>query len=232
MSQPVRTVLVVEDDDKIASLIADYLRAAGFTPERHASGEGVVAAVQQRAPAAILLDLMMPGMDGIEVCKALRRFSSVPIIMVTARIDEIDRLLGLELGADDYVCKPCSPREIIARVKAQVRRAEGRVAGQSAGGGFTIDEAAQRVRFGEKPISLTPVEFRLVRRLLESPGRVFSRDQLLDAIHEDFRDVSDRAVDTHVKNIRRKIAAVAPAVECIHSVYGVGYRFELPEPAS
>jgi two-component system response regulator BaeR len=231
MSQPVRTVLVVEDDDKIAALLVDYLRTAGFTPERHASGEGVVAAVQKQAPAAILLDIMMPGRDGIEVCKALRRFSSVPIIMVTARVDEIDRLLGLELGADDYVCKPCSPREIIARVKAQVRRAEGRVAGEPAGGGFTIDEAAQRVRYGDKPITLTPVEFRLVRRLLESPGRVFSRDQLLDTIHEDFRDVSDRAVDTHVKNIRRKIAAVAPAIDCIHSVYGVGYRFELPEPA-
>jgi two-component system response regulator BaeR len=224
-----RTVLVVEDDDKIAALLVDYLRAGGYRPERHADGLGVVAAVQRQAPSAIILDLMLPGLDGIEVCKALRRFSSVPILMLTARVDEIDRLLGLELGADDYVCKPCSPREVMARVKALVRRAEGRVAGEPVGGGFTVDEATQRVRVGEKPLPLTPVEFRLLKTLLEQPGRVFSRDNLLDAIHEDFRDVSDRAVDTHVKNIRRKIAAAAPTLECIHSVYGVGYRFELPE---
>ena len=229
MSVPRRTVLVVEDDDKIAALLGDYLRATGFTPERHADGSGVVASVQRQAPSAIVLDLNLPGMDGLEVCKALRRFSDVPILMLTARVDEIDRLLGLELGADDYVCKPCSPREVMARVKALVRRAEGRVAGEPAGGGFTVDEATQRVRLGDKTLPLTPVEFRLLRRLLEQPGRVFSRDNLLDAIHEELRDVSDRAVDTHVKNIRRKIAAVAPGLECIHSVYGVGYRFELPE---
>ena len=229
MNAPPRTVMVVEDDDKIAALLEDYLRATGFAPERHADGTKVVPAVQRHAPAAIILDLNLPGMDGLEVCKSLRRFSDVPILMLTARVDEIDRLLGLELGADDYVCKPCSPREVMARVKALVRRSEGRVAGAPAAGGFTVDEASQRIRLGERTLSLTPVEFRLLRRLLEQPGRVFSRDNLLDAIHEDLRDVSDRAVDTHVKNVRRKIAAVAPELECIHSVYGVGYRFELPE---
>jgi two-component system response regulator BaeR len=151
--------------------------------------------------------------------------------MLTARIDEIDRLLGLELGADDYVCKPFSPREVIARVKALVRRAEGRVSGESLGNGFVVDEAAQRIRVGDKPLSLTPVEFRLFKTLLSQPGRVFSRDQLLDTIHEDFRDVSDRAVDSHIKNVRRKVAAVVAGQECIHSVYGVGYRFEPPESA-
>lgn len=225
----IRKVLVVEDDDKIAALLEDYLRASGFATERLADGSKVVAHVQGEAPAAIVLDLMLPGMDGLEVCKALRRSSSVPILMLTARVDEIDRLLGLELGADDYVCKPASPREVIARVKALVRRAEGRVAGEPAGGGFVVDEAAQRIRLGDKALALTAVEFRLLRRLVEQPGRVFSRDHLLDAIHEDFRDVSDRAVDTHVKNIRRKIAAVAPGVEYIASVYGVGYRFEPPD---
>lgn len=225
----VRTVMVVEDDDKIAAILEDYLKAAGYAVHRYAEGTPVAAHVQRDPPAALVLDLMLPGLDGLEVCKALRRFSSVPILMLTARIDEIDRLLGLELGADDYVCKPASPREIVARVKALIRRAEGRVAGEPTGGGFTVDEEGQRVRYGEKPISLTPVEFRLLRTLLAQPGRVFSRDRLLDEIHEDFRDVSDRAVDTHVKNIRRKIAVVAPNLDCIHSVYGVGYRFEPPE---
>ncbi len=232
MTNAPRTVLVVEDDEKIAALLQDYLRASGFQAEHLADGTGVAARVRQQAPSAVILDLMLPGMDGLEVCKALRRFSSVPILMLTARIDEIDRLLGLELGADDYVCKPCSPREVMARIRALVRRAEGRVAGEPANGGFTVDGAAQRVRLGDKALPLTPVEFRLLRTLLEQPGRVFSRDQLLDAIHEDFRDVSDRAVDTHVKNVRRKIAAAAPALECIHSVYGVGYRFEPPEEST
>ena len=228
MTTHARTVLVVEDDDKIAALLVDYLQANGFNAERFAEGTHVAARVREEAPAAVILDLMLPGLDGIEVCKALRRFSSVPILMLTARVDEIDRLLGLELGADDYVCKPASPREVIARVKALVRRAEGRVAGESLAGGFVIDEVSQRARVGERALSLTPLEFRLLKALVEQPGRVFSRDRLLDLIHKDFRDVSDRAVDTHVKNIRRKIEAAVPGLDCIHSVYGVGYRFEPP----
>ena len=221
-----RSVLVVEDDAKIAALVVDYLVANGFTAEHVADGREVVARVKASTPAAVILDLMLPGMDGMEVCKALRRFSSVPILMLTARVDEIDRLLGLELGADDYVCKPFSPREVIARVKALVRRAEGRVAGEPLEGGFVVDETAQRVRIGDRALPLTPVEFRLLKVLISQPGRVYSRDQLLDTIHEDFRDVSDRAVDSHIKNIRRKIAAASPGLDCIQSVYGVGYRFE------
>ena len=221
-----RTILIVEDDAKIAALLVDYLEANGFSAEHLSNGAEVVPHVQAQAPSAIVLDLMLPGLDGMEVCKALRRFSSVPILMLTARVDEIDRLLGLELGADDYVCKPFSPREVVARVKALVRRAEGRVAGESLAGGFIVDEATQRVRYGDRALALTPVEFRLLKMLVSQPGRVFSRDKLLDAIHEDFRDVSDRAVDSHVKNIRRKIDAVAPGLDCIQSVYGVGYRFE------
>jgi len=221
-----RAVLVVEDDAKIAALLVDYLRANGFEAEHLSNGNDVVPRVQAGPPSAIVLDLMLPGLDGMEVCKALRRFSSVPIIMVTARIDEIDRLLGLELGADDYVCKPFSPREVIARVKALVRRAEGRVAGESLAGGFIVDDAIQRGRIGDRALALTPVEFRLLKVLISQPGRVFSRDQLLDSIHEDFRDVSDRAIDSHIKNIRRKIDAAGPGLDCIQSVYGVGYRFE------
>jgi two-component system response regulator BaeR len=227
MSAPAaRHVLVVEDDEKIAALLVDYLKASGFGAERLANGTEVVPSVKASLPAAVILDLMLPGLDGMEVCKALRRFSSVPILMLTARVDEIDRLLGLELGADDYVCKPFSPREVMARVKALVRRAEGRVAGESAAGGFVVDEASQRVRIGERALALTPVEYRLLKVLVEQPGRVFSRDKLLDIVHQDFRDVSDRAIDSHIKNLRRKIDAAAPGLDCIHSVYGVGYRFE------
>jgi two-component system, OmpR family, response regulator BaeR len=225
-----RTVLVVEDDEKIAALLVDYLKANAFAAEHFDNGNEVVPRVRAQEPAAIILDLMLPGMDGMEVCKALRRFSSVPILMLTARVDEIDRLLGLELGADDYVCKPFSPREVMARVKALVRRAEGRVAGEPVAGGFVVDESSQRARIGERTLALTPVEFRLLKVLVDQPGRVFSRDRLLDIIHQDFRDVSDRAIDSHVKNLRRKIEAVAPGLDCIHSVYGVGYRFELTIP--
>lgn len=220
--------MIVEDDDKIASLLADFLHASGFATDRVADGLSVVARVQSSRPAALILDLMLPGMDGLEVCKALRRFSDVPILMLTARIDEIDRLLGLELGADDYVCKPFSPREVVARIKAMLRRAEGRVSGERVSGGFCVDDSAQRVRIRDQVLELTPLEFRLLRTLLVQPARVFSRDQLLDALHADFRDVSDRAIDSHIKNLRRKIEAHLPGSDCIRAIYGVGYRFEPP----
>jgi len=221
-----RRILVVEDDDKIAAILIDFLRAAGYSTARCADGLAVAPEVRAYPPAAIILDLMLPGRDGIEVCKELRAFSAVPIIMVTARVDEIDRLLGLELGADDYVCKPFSPREVIARIKALLRREDGHRIGREVGGGFVVDEAARRIRLRERELPLTPLEFQLLRVLLAAPERVYSRDQLLDSLHEDFRDVSDRAVDSHIKNLRRKIEAVAPGLQCIGTVYGVGYRYE------
>ena len=146
--------------------------------------------------------------------------------MLTARVDEIDRLLGLELGADDYVCKPFSPREVVARIKALLRRADGSLNVQPATGGFVVDEATRRIRLADRDLPLTPLEYQLLRALLAHPGRVFSREQLLDALHEDFRDVSDRAVDSHIKNLRRKIDAAVPGTDCIKSIYGVGYRFD------
>jgi two-component system response regulator BaeR len=153
--------------------------------------------------------------------------------MVTARVDELDRVLGLEIGADDYVCKPFGPREVVARVRALVRRAEGRLAGQAAtvvegSGGFAVDAAGQRVFWRDAPVNVTPIEFRLLRALLAQPGRVFERARLLDLLHEDFRDISDRAIDSHVKNLRRKLAAVLPGHVCIVAVYGQGYRFDPP----
>ena len=232
-----RRIMVVEDDDKIAAILVDFLHASGYTTTRCSDGTEVAPAVRADPPAAIILDLMLPGLDGIEVCKQVRSFSSVPIMMVTARIDEIDRLLGLEIGADDYVCKPFYAREVMARIKAllrredgnnarNVRRGDGRV--ESAEDGFVIDGASRRIRLNGRELPLTPLEFQLLKLLLSSPERVYSRDQLLDTLHDDFRDVSDRAIDSHIKNLRKKIDGVAPGMQCIGTVYGVGYRYEEP----
>ncbi len=226
-----RSVLVVEDEPKLAALLCDYLRASGFEPSVAADGVAALAAFKAQEPAVVLLDLNLPGLDGIEVCRALRRDSAVPILMLTARADEIDRIVGLEMGADDYLCKPYSPREVVARVRALLRRSQGRLGSAGAaprvlGGGFSVDDAGQRAWWREQALPLTPIEWRLLRTLLQQPGRVLTRALLLDAIHADFRDVSDRAVDSHIKNLRRKLSAAGP--DCISTVYGVGYRLELP----
>jgi len=226
MTATARSILIVEDDEKIADMIANYLHMHGFETVVVGDGLQAVREVQRRAPALMLLDLMLPGLDGVEVCREVRRFSSVPIIMVTARVDEIDRLLGLDVGADDYVCKPFSPREVVARVKALLRRAEGRLSPDSASHGFRVDEPAQRIWWQDTALALTPVEFRLFKLLLSRPGHVFARARLLDILHEDFRDVSDRVIDSHVKNLRRKIDRARPEGSGIVSVYGVGYRFD------
>ena len=220
-----RRILIVEDEPKIATLLADYLQAHGGYSTRIVNrGDEALDEFRKACPDLVLLDLMLPGLDGIEVCKRLRAESSVPIIMVTARVEEIDRLLGLELGADDYICKPFSPREVVARVKAVLRRSTHSEAG-AAGHGLHIDSERFLASYGGKPLDLTPVEFALLKSLHAKPGRVFSREQLMDLMYSDYRVVSDRAVDTHVKNLRRKIAAVAPDLELIESVYGLGYRY-------
>jgi two-component system response regulator BaeR len=236
MTLAARRILVVEDEPKLAAVLCDYLHAAGYVCEWLADGQQALQRMQdgsQAKPAAMLLDLMLPGLDGLELCRAVRLLSDLPIVIISARVDELDRLLGLELGADDYVCKPFSPREVVARVRALLRRADGRLApaaqqqpAQALIGGFSVDEAGQRLAWQGQVLHLTPVEFRLLRLLLSQPGRVFERSRLLDSIHEDFRDVSDRVVDSHVKNIRRKLAALQPPQDCISAVYGVGYRFD------
>ncbi len=222
-----RRVLVVEDDEKIAQLLLDYLRNEGFDASAVADGQIALQQIEQAVPALIVLDLMLPGLDGIGVCRAVRQFSDVPILMLTARVDEVDRLLGLDTGADDYVCKPFSPREVMARVRALVRRSDGRVLASKQA--WAVDESGLRIAWRDQWLSLTPLEFRMLRLLLSRPGRVFSRAQLLDSVHGDLRDVSDRAIDSHVKNLRRKIADVESGSNCITSVYGVGYRFDAPE---
>jgi two-component system, OmpR family, response regulator BaeR len=219
------TVLIVEDEQKLAELLRDYLHKAGFETCCLGSGGDVVPWVRERMPDLILLDLMLPGRDGLEVCKEIRTFSTVPIIMVTARIEEIDRLLGLELGADDYICKPFSPREVVARVKTVLRRTGG---GQTIHAeGLVLDESRYRATLGGHDLELTAVEFKLLQFLAANPGRIYGRQQLMDRIYADQRIVSDRTIDSHIKKLRKKIEEASPGVEIIHSVYGVGYKFEV-----
>ena len=223
-------ILVVEDDGPIADMLTNYLHMHHYTTT--VCGNGLQAVDRARAlqPALVVLDLMLPGQDGIAVCQQVRAFSNVPIIMVTARVDEIDRLLGLETGADDYVCKPFSPREVVARIKALLRRAQGTLATAPPAlvhPGLEIRDASLTVAWRGHALPFTAVEFRLLRLMLARPERVFSRSELLDHVHDDLRDVSDRAIDSHIKNIRRKLDAAQVEGHVIVSVYGVGYRVEL-----
>ena len=222
---PSATVLIVEDEPKLARLLDDYLKAAGYRTHWVSDGVSAITAARTTKPDLILLDIMLPGKDGLAVCREVRAFAQTPIIMVTARVEEIDRLLGLELGADDYVCKPFSPREVVARVKAVLRRTASAAVAQP--DRLEIDESRLTIRLDGKTLVLTPVEFRLLNALASQPGRIFSRDQLLDRLHLDHRVVLDRTVDSHVKNVRRKLAEVSPGEELIRSVYGVGYKLEI-----
>ncbi len=220
-----RHILIVEDEPKIASLLADYLfQQGGFSTFHLSRGDQVLDRIRSEPPDLILLDLMLPGLDGIEVCKQVRAQSTVPIIMVTARVEEIDRLLGLELGADDYICKPFSPREVVARVKAVLRRS-GSTTGAGQAGSLDIDDAMHSATFNGKKLQLTPVEFSLLKTLTSQPGRVFSRDQLMNEMYSDYRIVSDRAVDTHIKNLRKKLTDAGAGKDQVESVYGLGYRY-------
>jgi len=221
---PVSKVLVVEDEPKLAELVADYVKAAGY--DAHCIGNGVEAIpwIKANQPDLVVLDLMLPGRDGLEICKELRTFSDVPVIMVTARVEEVDRLIGLETGADDYLCKPFSVRELVARIKALLRRPRANVAAAS---GLVIDDVKHEVTLDGKHVELTPVEFRLLAALATAPGRVFSRDSLLEKLYADHRVVTDRTVDAHVKNLRRKIEEIRPGADLVRSIYGVGYKLEL-----
>ena len=224
----VRRILIVEDEPKLAAVVSDYLKAASFDTRIIGDGREVVDAVRADPPDLVLLDLMLPGRDGLEICRELRSFSDLPIVMMTAKVEEIDRLLGLELGADDYICKPFSPREVVARVKAILRRSQRNDAAESrASAGLVIDEERYAASYNGQLLDLTPVEFRLLKTLAAASGRVFSRDQLLDNLYNDHRVVTDRTVDSHIKNLRRKLDAVSPEQELIRSIYGVGYKLEI-----
>ena len=217
-------ILIVEDEEKLAGLLRDYLVQEGYEASVLHRGDEVEPRLREQPVDLVLLDLMLPGKSGLDVCKALRAAQpELPIIMVTARVDEIDRLLGLELGADDYICKPFSPREVVARVKAVLRRSK---RGEVFQEGIQLDDSAYKAVLRGKDLGLTAVEYQLLKVLASHPGRIYTRDQLIDAMYRDERVVSDRTVDSHVKKIRRKIAAVLPDREIIHSLYGVGYKYE------
>lgn len=223
-------ILIVEDEPKIADLLQKYLQNANFQTDWLANGTEVSMWVKAHSPALILLDVMLPGKDGLSVCKDIRQFSGVPIIMLTARVEEIDRLLGLELGADDYICKPFSPREVVARVKAVLRRWESVThASQTdtAPGALVLERDRLIVRSGQAEVSLTLVEFELLEILYKQPGRIFGRDQLMSKVYSDNRIVSDRTIDSHIKKLRKKLSEILANQEVIHSVYSVGYKFEL-----
>ncbi|MEN8135914.1 MAG: response regulator [Thermodesulfobacteriota bacterium] len=216
-------ILIVEDEQKLAEILRDYLAQAGFDITVLDNGLDVVPHVRENQPDLVLLDLMLPGRDGMGICKEIRTFSNLPIIMVTAKVEEIDRLLGLELGADDYICKPFSPREVVARVKAVLRRSGGATTIQAKD--LVLDKARYQASLHGVDLGLTAVEFKLLDFLAANPGRIYSRDQLMDKIYSDHRIVSDRTIDSHIKKLRKKLAAVAPDEELVGSVYGVGYKF-------
>lgn len=222
-----RTVLVVEDEPKLARLLTDYLAAEGFGQHWLDNGLAVLPWVRQHRPDLILLDLMLPGQDGLEVCRELRSVSNVPIIMVTARVEEVDRLLGLDLGADDYICKPFSPREVMARIRAIFRRLDRMEHPGTPETGLAVDAERQEIRLDGQTLDLTVTEFRLLSLMASRSGRVYSRDRLLDCLHDEGQSASDRTVDSHIKNIRRKLAQLAPDRDIVLSVYGAGYKVEV-----
>ena len=222
-----KSVLVVDDEPKILTVVRDYLADAGFSVTTAADGPAALDHARSVRPDLVVLDLGLPGLDGLDVARELRRRGPVPIIMLTARGDEIDRVLGLELGADDYLVKPFSPRELVARVRAVLRRSERSEDGgrPMVVGDVTVDPVRRQVTVAGRAIDLTATEFDLVAHLAREPGRVFTRAQLLDVIHGVAVETYERAVDAHVKNIRRKLEPDAHRPRYLLTVHGVGYRF-------
>jgi DNA-binding response OmpR family regulator len=218
-------ILVVDDEPKIVRLARDYLEKNGFRVLAAADGQSALAAARREKPDLILLDLMLPNIDGREVCRILRRDSDVPIIMLTALAEEIDQVTGLEIGADDYITKPFSPRALVARVRALLRRTRGgvRAPGVIRAGGLEIDSVRYSVAFNGSPLKLTPNEFKLLQLLAGRPGQTLTREQLLDDLHGAASSL-DRSVDSHIKNLRRKLET-ASGESMIETVYGIGYRF-------
>jgi len=220
-------ILIAEDEQDIRQLLVDYLQQSGYTTIAVGNGEEALVQARSEQPDLVLLDVMMPGLDGLEVCRQLREVSHVPVIFITARHDEVDRIVGLRMGADDYIVKPFSPREVVARVEALLRRARWSVATTnetSETKGLHLDTETFVARWHKQVLDLTPVEFRLLHTLSKHPQRVFRRDELISAAYDDHRIVSDRTVDSHIKNLRQKLQA-AGAEDAIQAVYGVGYRY-------
>ncbi|MBH0035520.1 response regulator [Pseudoalteromonas sp. NZS71_1] len=219
-------ILIVEDEENIAEVLIAYAKQQNYETEHFNSGKGVVSFVKQNAVDLILLDLMLPDVDGTELCKQIRAFSSVPIIMLTAKSEEIDRLLGLELGADDYICKPFSPKEVIARIKAVLRRTSQPKTNIINHNNFQLHKDDYEARLNGKSIGFTAVEFKIFLLFISHVGRVFTREDIINNVYSDTTDISDRNIDTHIKNIRKKINDIQAGLNPIAAVYSVGYKFK------
>lgn len=222
-----KRILIVEDEPDLSRLLAEYIEQAGFSPHIIKNGLEVEAWIQQEQPILVLLDLMLPGKNGIDICRDIRQHSNIPIVITTAKVEEIDRLLGLELGADDYICKPYSPREVVARVKTVLRRIHQVQDSEAAATpSVIIDPEKLLITLKDVVIELTQIELNLFKLLHQEPGRIFSRQHILDNIYHDYRIVSDRTVDSHIKKLRKKLQDALPGSDLIKSIYGVGYKFE------
>ena len=225
-TERIQKVLIAEDEIELSEIFRDYLVAEGYEVTLTHSGKGVVDHVRQFSPDLVILDLMLPEVDGLSICRSIRQFSEVPVIIVTAKVDEVDRLLGFETGADDYICKPAKPKEIVARVKAVLRRVRTGT-DQVSIEQIQLDHANYLAKWEGKDLALTRVEFRLLSLLASSSGQIFSRAQIMNSIYEDGRHVSNRSIDSHVKNLRHKLSAISNIENPIQSVYGVGYKLTI-----
>ena len=225
---PRSTILIVEDETKISHLLRDYLQQAGYETRESLNYDQIQCWVEQEEINLILLDWMLPGMSGLEICQQLRTISNVPILMITARVEEVDRLKGLDSGADDYICKPFSPREVVARVKAVLRRTNHEDHAELIAGPLRLDQTTHQVWVDESEVVLTPNEFGVLKVLLQRPGKVWSRESLLQQVQGYQFNGYDRTIDTHVKNLRKKLATYG-FESSIVKVYGIGYRFQLLE---
>ena len=219
-------ILIVEDEEKLARIMADYLQQAGYQTSILLDGLDVINTIKTQSIDLVLLDLMLPGKDGLTLCRELREFSDIAIIILTARVEEIDRLLGLDIGADDYICKPYSPREVVARVKTILRRISPQATSSSTI--LTLDGDTYQAKVYQQLIELTAIEFNLLKILNKKPGRIYSRAQLIELVYQDNRIVSERTIDSHIKKLRKKLNTVETDNELVQSVYSVGYKLILP----
>jgi len=224
MTEIKKSILVVEDEPTLSAILCEYIEHSGFIAHSLNDGALVVDFVKEEQPDLIILDLMLPNRNGLDIYREIRTFSAVPVMMATAKIEEIDRLIGLELGADDYICKPYSTREVIVRAKNILRRNDKVLDVHHSG--LVIDELAMAVTYQRERVTLTATEFRILAFLHKNTGKIYSRDQLMNHVYSDRRVVADRAIDSHVKNLRRKLMDIEPSLDCIKSVYGVGYKFD------
>ncbi len=220
-------ILIVEDEKEIADILKDYMVHEGYRVSWFSNGIDVISYVKQENPSLVLLDLMLPGTDGKTLCREIRKFSDIPVIMITAKVEEIDRIIGFELGADDYVCKPFSPREVVVRVKAVLRRfspAEKKTETVLSAGSVSLNVDTHLVKINGKDLELTPNEFAILKVMIKRPDNVFSRSQLIEQVQGYNFDGYERTIDFHIKNLRKKIAALIPNKKIILSIYGLGYK--------